>query len=348
MPVDAGEASTAEAFPVSAAHPYRVVADDSRAVAYREAETDALAPETGRTRSAYRLQRAGSFEDLLAGRVLAWGGAVTVLVGIVLLFAIAISRGWIGEGARVALAAAISAALVAAGTWAHERGGRTDASLAATAAGLGGLFVTIVVAARVYESIPVELGVLLGLANGALSTSLALHRREPGVAVMGIVGGLLAPVLVGAPPDGATIALLFTAAVAAAAVCVRERWDRLALAACAVVTPQWVGYVTSEVSSAATLSTLAGFGLVAAAGAVGFELREPTAAVRPVSVLLLALNGFLLAAVGWLALEQSELWLIGLAGVHAGPARCCCATRAHPGRSASWPPHSGPCWPTWP
>jgi hypothetical protein len=42
--------------------------------------------------------------------------------------------------------------------------------------------------------------------------------------------------------------------------------------------------------------TLVGFGAVAAAGAVGFELRERAASVRPVSILLLALNAFVLAA----------------------------------------------------
>src|SRR3954453_6325497 len=37
-----------------------------------------------------------SLEDLVGGRVLAWAGGTAVLLGIVLLFAIAVSRGWIG------------------------------------------------------------------------------------------------------------------------------------------------------------------------------------------------------------------------------------------------------------
>lgn len=266
--------------------------------------------------AAFRRPQRPSFEDVLAGRVLAWAGATAVLVGVVLFFAIAISRGWIGEGTRTLLGTCASSLLVAAGCWLHERRGRTEASLAATAAGLGGLFITTTVAARVYELIPTGVGVLLGLGIGALSTALALRWRNEGIAALGIVGGLLAPVLVDAPHDGGTIAILFPAALAAAAVCVRERWDWLGLAALATVTPQWIGYLSGGPSPLATLATLVAFGMVAAGGAVGFELREPSRAVRPVSVLLLTVNGFVLAVVGWVALDQSNWWLGGLAAAH--------------------------------
>jgi uncharacterized membrane protein len=186
----------------------------------------AAAQHVSRTPLPTAAQRPG-LEDLLAGRLLAWAGGLAVLVGIVLLFAVAVSRGWIGEGARTLMAGVVSFSLVAAGAWLHERRGRTDAALAATAAGLGGLFVTAVVAARLYELVPAEVGTLAALATGALATALALRWRAPGIAALGILGGLLAPVLVGAPQDGGTTAILLAAAVSAAAVCVRERWDWL-------------------------------------------------------------------------------------------------------------------------
>src|SRR4051812_7927089 len=37
----------------------------------------------------------GGIEDFLGGRVLAWAGSATVLLGVVLLVAVAIGRGWI-------------------------------------------------------------------------------------------------------------------------------------------------------------------------------------------------------------------------------------------------------------
>src|SRR5436190_9278648 len=58
-----------------------------------------------------------SLEDLVGGRVLAWAGGLAILVGLALLFAIAISRGWLGEGARTLMAATGALALGAAGVW---------------------------------------------------------------------------------------------------------------------------------------------------------------------------------------------------------------------------------------
>jgi uncharacterized membrane protein len=68
------------------------------------------------------------WEQVLGGRVLAWVGAVTVLSGLVLLFALGVSQGWIGEAERTLAGALVAAGLVAGGAWLHERRGRTEAS----------------------------------------------------------------------------------------------------------------------------------------------------------------------------------------------------------------------------
>lgn len=273
--------------------------------------------------AAFRRSRAAatrpSLEDLLAGRVLAWAGGVAVLVGIVLLFAIAISRGWIGESARTLLGASVSCALIAGGSWLHERRGRTEASLAAAAAGLAGLFVTCVVSARVYELIPVELGTLLVLGTGALATVLALRWHAQGVAALGLIGGLLAPVAVGAPHDGATICILFAAAVSAVALCVRERWEWVALVTWLCVTPQWVTYLLlrGEVSTGPALLTLIGFGVLTAASAVGLEPLRKAQTVWSASALLLALNSFIMAVAGSAVFDRHiDEWLVSLAAAH--------------------------------
>src|SRR4051794_6375783 len=82
---------------------------------------------TGGVERAVAVERAAhpgmSLEDLVGGRVLAWAGGVAVLLGIVLLFAIAVSRGWIGEGARTLMGAVGAFALGAVGIWLEEQGG---------------------------------------------------------------------------------------------------------------------------------------------------------------------------------------------------------------------------------
>src|SRR5207244_3401114 len=66
-----------------------------------------------------------------------------------------------------------------------------------------------------------------------------------------------------------------------------------------------------------------GLALALGAGAaIGYELRVPTARLRPSSSFLLALNAVVLALAGRFALEQlgdsdlGNLWLVGLAAAH--------------------------------
>src|SRR4051794_29986067 len=77
-------------------------------------------------------------EDLLGGRVLAWVGGVAILAGLTFLLTIAISRGWLGEGARTVLAGLLSVGLLGVG--ARLRG---PAGFAAAAVGIAGCFGTL-------------------------------------------------------------------------------------------------------------------------------------------------------------------------------------------------------------
>jgi hypothetical protein len=262
-------------------------------------------------------------EDLVAGRVLAWAGGAAVFIGLVLLLAVAVSRGWIGEGMRVLMAGAGSLALAATGAWLQERRARTDAAMAAAAAGVAGLFATSVVAARVYEVLPVEAALGLALATGAAATALALRWRSRGMAVLGVLGGLAAPLLAGAPGGGATAVLLLVAAAAAVAICVHQGWDWLGLAAFAVVTPQWIaGLLDRPATAAGTLGVLAAFGALFAAAAAGHDLRARTRTARPAALLLLALNAFVASALGWALMAHdvsegaADAWLAIVAAAH--------------------------------
>ena len=111
----------------------------------------------------------GRLEDFLGGRVLGWAGAVAVLLGVAFLVAVAIGRGWIDEPARIALAFAGSAALLAVGAWLHERRGATQASLAIAGSGLAGLFLALVAGAQLYELYPAPI---------ALAEALPFERRR--------------------------------------------------------------------------------------------------------------------------------------------------------------------------
>jgi uncharacterized membrane protein len=261
-------------------------------------------------------------EDLVGGRVLAWVGGLAVLVGIVFLFALAISNGWIGETARVAIGAAGSAGLLALGVWLHERKARTDAALASVATGISGLFITITVAAQVYELVPQLMAVVFAVGVGAVATALALRWESRGVAALGILGALAAPVLTGVAGDGGTMVILFVALASAAGVLLWQRWDWLALAAFAVATPQWIAYVVDGPPALEQLAVLIGFGALGVAVAVGHDVRVLAERLRSSSAYLLVLSAIVVSGVGWGALSEAagegagNAWLAGMALVH--------------------------------
>jgi uncharacterized membrane protein len=263
-------------------------------------------------------------EDLVGGRVLAWVGGVAVLLGLVFLFALGISNGWIDEAARTVLGAAGSAALLALGVWLHERKARTDAALACVATGISGLFVSVTGAAQVYSLVPQLVAVVLAIGVGAIGTALAVRWESRGIAALGILGALSAPVLGGVAGEGETMVLLFIALASAAGVLLWQHWNWLALAAFAVATPQWVAYAINGATALEELAVLTGFGALGLAVAVGHDLRVRAERLHPLSAYLLALNAILVATTGWLALAWMDnagagnAWLVGVALVHLG------------------------------
>lgn len=263
-----------------------------------------------------------SLEDLLGGRVLAWVGGLAVLVGVLLLFALAVSQGWIGLGTRTLLAGAGSLALLAFGVRLHEHGGRTDAALAAASTGIAALFATITVASRVYDLIGVEAAFPLALVVGALATVLAIRWDAQGVGALGIVGALAAPVLVGAPSDAATLVLLFVAGLSAVGVLLWRRWLWLSFAVFALVTPQWLAWMFDGPSTAGSVGVLVLFGALNIGAAIGWELRRPQHGLRAGSTYLFALNAIVLATAGAFVLpgagheNAGKLWLAALALVY--------------------------------
>jgi uncharacterized membrane protein len=264
-------------------------------------------------------------EDVLGGRALAWIGGSAVLLGIVFFLAMAVSRGWIDEPTRTVLAALGSTFLVVLGTWLHESRGQTEAALAAVASGLAGLFATLVVATQVYDLVDAPVGLVAAGVVGAVATTVAVRWEAPVLAVIGIVGALLAPVLVGAGTSNGTLAFMAIALCSAVGVLLWQRWNWLALAAFAVSAPQLLAWVFDDYSSrvAWTLVVLGAFWALYVVAAVGYELRARTPSQLPVaSWFLLVADVVLLAAAGYRVLEGSGhgdlavAWIVFAAAVH--------------------------------
>jgi uncharacterized membrane protein len=273
-----------------------------------------------------------ALEDFLGGRVLGWAGAVAVLLGVAFLVAVAIGRGWIDEPARIALAFAGSAALLAVGAWLHERRGATQASLAIAGTGLAGLFLALVAGAQLYHLYPAPMALAGALVIGLAGTVLALRWNSRTLAALAIGGALLAPPLVGAALTDLVMAVLLMAFGCAAAILVNRRWDWLAVGCFTVTAPQLLVWVYAEPRPVALLAGLTAFALVNAAAALGFELRVKDGPSG--SSTLLVLGGALVAAgAGYYGLHEAgqgalaDWWLAALALVHLAAGACAIVSR---------------------
>ena len=264
------------------------------------------------------------FEDILGRRVLAWVGSVAVVLGVAFFFAMAVRRGWIDETTRVVLAYFGSTALLAIGLYLYERQGRTQAALATVATAIAALYASTTAATALYEVVEPAIG--LGIAGliGAAATAIAVRWNSPIVGGVGIVGALLAPVLVDAGTSGVALAFMAIALVAATAVLVWRRWDWLAIAAFVVSAPQLISWVVAHHDDALvlTLVVTALFWAVYVVAAAGYELRVPSERLRFSSASLLLTNALLVTGMGWAVLEAREhgdagtSWVIGAAVVH--------------------------------
>jgi uncharacterized membrane protein len=262
-------------------------------------------------------------EDLLGGRVLAWVGGSAVLLGVVFFLVMAVSRGWIDEPTRVVLAFLGSTALVAAGLVLYERQGQTQASLAAVGTGIAALYASVTAATALYDLLSPGLGLAVAALIGATATVIAVRWNSPTVGGLGIVGALLAPVLVDAGVGGEALAFMAFALVAAVGVLLWRRWDWLAAAAFIVSAPQLAAWAHDRSNDLTlVLLVLAAFWLLYIVAAVGYEVRVPTDQLRTSSALLILADVGTIAGLGWFVFDQrgydngATVWILGMAAIH--------------------------------
>jgi uncharacterized membrane protein len=275
------------------------------------------------------------FEKLFGGRVLAWIGGFATLLGLVFLMRSAVDSSWFTEEIRTLAAALGSLSLLILGVWLHERKGHLEAARIAVAVAIPGLYATTVVAAQTYDLISPIVGLEVGALIGAIGVAIAVRWSSMLVGSVGILGALAAPMLVGTPGEGGSIAFVALALAASVGVLLWQRWNWLALGAFAVSAPQlffWTWdsgiLITSEGVSGfreptlLVLAVLAGFWVLYAAAAFGYELRNGDEEKLPVSSwLLLLCSSVFVVGTGCIVLSGDSAlalnaWIFGFAAVH--------------------------------
>ncbi len=272
--------------------------------------------------------------ERLFGRAIAWIGGLATLLGLVFLMRSAVDSSWFTEEIRTLMAAFGSLTLLCLGVWMHESKGRLEVARILVAVAVPGLYATTVVAAQTYDLISPVLGLEAAALIGVVGIFLAVRWSSLLVGSVGMLGALAAPMLVGTAGEGGSIAFVALALAASVGVLLWQRWNWLALGAFAVSAPQllaWIwetGFISIEGEPTPSepvllvLAVLAGFWVLYAAAAFGYELRSREEERLPVSSWLLLLCGsvFVVGA-GAIVLDGEpalamNAWIFGFAAVH--------------------------------
>ena len=264
-------------------------------------------------------------EALLGGRVLAWVGGLAVSLAAIFFLVMAVRNGWIDEATRAVLAFAGSTALLVVGLWLYERKGQTEAAVAAVAAAIAALYASDTTATTVYGLVSPTVGLVLAGLIGVAATAIAVRWDSIVVAAIGIVGALLAPVLVDAGTSTASLAFMVVALWSAVGVLIWRRWSWLAVAAYVISVPQAADWIDGERHGhlGLALGVTGAFWALYVVAALGYELRVPTATLRVSSASLLFANAAVTAGGGWGMLHDegnglgATAWVLAVAAAYA-------------------------------
>jgi uncharacterized membrane protein len=269
---------------------------------------DAGSPRSGQKRPLASWQ---DLERTISERGLALVGGLALLIGAILFFSLAITRGWIGPEARVALGLVGGFALALLGDRLLPTRHRVVGAVL-VAVGIGVWQLALVAGTRLYEVVPMWAALPGMVAAAAVATALAVRANAQVITLYGLGTALAAPLLFGIPAAQIPMPYVAVMVAATAAIALARGWAAPPWLAFVLSTYQFVAW--SWLASRPTPDTaglwLAGLTALHAVAALGMELRTPSR-FHEGRVLLVA-NGYVyLAAVLMLQGDHAGPWLLG-------------------------------------
>ena len=244
---------------------------------------------------------------LFTAGTLAWAGGIATALGVVLLFVMAASRGWVTPPMRIGMGLIVSLVMLAAAVELDRRKWRADAILAAAGVGVAGLYTTLWASAWLYHFLAAGVAAPLAMAIAVLAVAVAIRIRQEPLAVFGVSGAMLAPVLVSLSFTASGVLFAMIMMAATLPLYHRLRWRRLVAA----------GWLVGYLEAAALL--------LASARHTGFS--APVVAVLVASLLLVAMlfvvellprSRVRMSGLGWLIASSSFTLSVGDAFLYAG------------------------------
>jgi uncharacterized membrane protein len=263
-------------------------------------------------------------EARLTGQTLAWVGGLALVLGAIFFLSLAFSRGWIGPELRVLIGFAAGSIALTGGAVFMERGNRLLGHVL-TPVGLATISISLVGATRLYGLLPVEVGLALALLSAVAAATIAVRSDSQAVAAFGLVAVLLAPPLMGATPDMATLAFIVVVLVGTTAVALWRSWSWLPPTAFLLSAPQAAAWVTGHPEPTVGLLGIGLFWLLnlVAAGGEAFrrhrdDLSTSSATLLLANVAFVIWAGFVLLSGDLVIYRGFFLVLLALAQLGVG------------------------------
>jgi uncharacterized membrane protein len=264
------------------------------------------------------------WEKNLATKAPIWLGAIALALAGVFLVKYSFEQGWISPAIRVAVGILFGLGLLGGGEFLRKKNARIGEAL--SAAGIADLFACFLAGIHLYHLITPGVGFVLMVLTTAVAVGLSL-RQGPIVAIVGLIGGYLTPLLVrtGSGEASKLFAYLLVLQIGLLAVSKKRAWWPIAGASLAAGL-LWVAVWLAQPYKPGDGLWLGLFLLVSAASAVvailGIPKKEGAAIAARGPVVLVGLA--VAAALGVLAFvagrgdfAPTEIGLFALLGAGA-------------------------------
>ena len=251
----------------------------------------------------------GSLNDLesrLAGRALAWVGGLALVLGAIFFLSLAFSRGWIGPELRVLIGLVAGSICLAGGAAFMERDNRLLGH-ALTPVGLAIISVSLIAATRLFDLVPVEVGLAVALLSAIVAAVIAVRSNSQIVAGFGLISVLAAPPLMGASPDMATLAFIAVVLVGTTGVALWRSWSWLPPVAFVLSVLQAASWINGHPDPAIGLIGIWLYWLLNIVAAGGEEFRRHRDDLSPSSATVLVANVAFLVWAGFVLLSGDLL-----------------------------------------
>ncbi len=186
-------------------------------------------PEPRTTPVAPTKPKAG-LEFMMGGKAAAFAGIAILVTGIALLVGYAIQHSWMGPEARVVLGLLSGGVLVGAGHFAGGKDEKYTLFARVLTGGGSALFYFTVFAAYAFYHLIGAPAAGAGLFASALAVfGLSMVYRSQSVAVLGVLGAFITPLLIGGDLDAGVFPLVYVALVNVPVILlgVRRKWQVL-------------------------------------------------------------------------------------------------------------------------